>query len=325
MNKLFIFGGILFLGMTSLDAREIGFRPRFNVGVMSYDFSNPATVFSPAEPLNNTSPTVTDEWSVQSDLPLIRTGFTLFFDHTFLDFDFQYAFDGHDKTRLSSWAPLAAGTLPGLDTDSQLYFDTHAELDFERTEFALTLGYAVSEQLAIYTGYKRADSNTDFNFAGRISAVPANDPSTSPSVSDFSAQLNQELVYKGPFLGATYTWNTNKLGLEGALTGNIGLAFLEAESDNLGFKNFELSDGNGASLPVSVAAINSPPFNLAKLNGDTVGLSLAFTWNGFTPIEGLMYSVGLNNYQYNFDGKNGQDFTIDIFRFDAGVTYFFDL
>jgi len=332
MNKLFVFGGILFLGATSLDAREIGFRPRLNLGLMNYDFTQPGKVFTSTESSGATSvfPTATSKWSASgSSLPMIRTGFTFFVERLFFDFDFQYAFNGHANAHLTSWTSLEKDTLPILQDDNFLRFDTQAELDFERTEFASTLGYSVTDQLSLYAGYKRADSETNFDLNGNIIAVKADDLSINPFFSQFSqftAKLDQKLVYQGPFMGATYTWNTNKLGLEGALTGNVGLAFLEAESSNPGFRDFELSDDNGNSFPedVDVTSIDRPPFNLTELSGNTVGLSLALTWNGYTPIEGLMYSVGLSSYQYDFEGTKGsQDFAIDVLRFDTGINYFF--
>ncbi len=329
MNKLFIFGGILFLSMTSLDAREIGFRPRLNIGLMQYDFTQPGEVFTSTESLSGTAsvfPTATNKWSASgSNLPVIRTGFTFFVNRLFVDFDFQYAFDGHGKSDFTNWTNLEKGTLEVLQSDHFLRFDTQAEFEFERTEFALTLGHSVTDQLSVYAGYKRADSDTNFTLNGNILAVKADDFSINPLFSQYAAKLDQELVYKGPFLGATYTWNTNKLGLEGALTGNIGLAFLKANSDNNGLQDFALSGENGTSNPIDVTTIDRPPFNLTKLDGDTVGLSLALTWNGYTPIEGLMYSVGLNSYQYDFEGANGsRDFTIDILRIDTGINYLFN-
>ena len=328
MNKLFVFGGILFLCMTSLDAREIGVRPRLNVGVMSYDFIQPGKVFTSTESLSGSAsvfPTATSEWSAAgSSLPMIRSGFTLFVDRFFFDFDFQYAFDGHGNTSFTNWTNLKASTLELIQADHFLRFDTQAQFEFERTELALSLGYSVTDQLSIYAGYKRADSDTNFDLSGEVLAVNANDLSPNDLFKQYTAKLDQELVYKGPFVGATYTWNTNKLGLEGALTGNIGLAFLKANSDNTGLQNFVLSNEGGATNPIDVTSIDRPPFNLTELNGNTVGLSLALTWNGYTPIEGLMYSVGLNSYQYDFEGTSGgQDFTIDILRFDTGINYLF--
>ncbi len=329
MNKCCIFGVILFLCVASLDAREIGFRPRLNAGLMQYDFVQPGKVFSSTESLDGGAsvfPVAAKEWSVTgSSLPMIRTGFTLFVDRLFFDFDFQYAFNGSAASQITSWTSLKDGTLDILQGDHLVRFDTHADLDFERTEFALALGYSVTDQLSIYAGYKRADSDTNFDLDGDILAVRADDLSINPSFSQFTAKLNQNLTYKGPFFGATYTWNTTGIGLEGALTGNIGLALLGADSDSSGLQDFELSDENGTSNPMDVTSIDRPPFNFTKLNGDTVGLSLALTWNGYTPIKGLMYSVGLNSYQYDFTGTgNSQNFTIDILRFDTGISYSFD-
>ncbi len=329
MNKLIILGGILVLSVTSLDAREIGVRPRLNVGVMNYDFSQPAIISTSTESVNdsaNVFPTGTSEFSAVSNTPMIRTGFSLFVDRAFFDFDFQYAFDGHSDTRFTSWTHLDTEALPVLPTDHFLRFDTHAEVDFERTEFALTLGYSVTDQLSIYAGYKRADSETNFDFNGDILAVPADDLSNSSLFYQFTAKLDQELIYQGPFLGTTYTWNTNSFGPEGALTAKVGLAFLEADSNNAKLQDFLLAGENGASIPINTTSIDRPPFNTHDLNGNTVGLSFAITWNGYTPVKSLMYSVGLSSYQYDFEGTNGsQDFMIDVLRFDTGINYFFDL
>jgi len=328
MNKLFVFGGILFLCMTSLNAREIGVRPRLNVGVMSYDFTQQAKVISATESAEGAAgvfPSATNEWSASVEPLILRTGFTLFVDRVFFDFDFQYAFSKSDKTNFSTWGLLKQGSLPGLSADHLFRFDTQADLEFERTEFAMTLGYALTNQLAIYAGYKRADSDTNFELKGDILAVNADDLSVNSTFTGFSTQLKQKLDYQGPFLGATYTWNFNKPELEGGLTGNIGVAFLDGSTSNQGLRNFQISGESGEPLPADVTAIDRPPFNLVELEGDTVGVSLALSWNGFTPIDGLMYSVGLSNYRYEFNDTNNQDFTIDILRFDTGITYSFDL
>jgi hypothetical protein len=328
MNKFFIFGGILFLSMTSLDAREIGFRPRLNVGMMSYDYTKQANASLSEESKEGATgvfPSATSQWSASVESPILRSGFTLFVDRVFIDFDFQYAFDKNTKTSFSTWATLNQDSLPGLTADQLLRFDTRANIEFERTELALTLGYSLTDQLALYAGYKRADNNSTFDIDGDVLAVQADNLTVNPAFTDFTTLLKQELVYQGPFLGATYTWNFNTPKLEGGLTGNIGIAFLDGITSNEGLKNFQLTGESGEPLPVDVATIDRPPFNLVEQDGDTVGISLALSWNGFTPIDGLMYSVGLNNYRYEFDDKNNQDFSIDILRFDAGINYTFDL
>jgi len=328
MNKLFIFGGILFLGMTSLDAREIGFRPRLNVGMMSYDFTQQAQVSSgeSTEGAAGAFPSATNQWSASVEPTILRSGFTLFVDRVFFDFDFQYALDESTKTSFSTWGSVPQEAFPELlSADQLMRFDTQADLDFERTEFAVTLGYSLTDQLALYAGYKRADNNSTFDIDGDVLAVQADNLTVNPAFTDFTTLLKQELVYQGPFLGATYTWNFNTPKLEGGLTGNIGIAFLDGITSNEGLKNFQLTGESGEPLPVDVATIDRPPFNLVEQDGDTVGISLALSWNGFTPIDGLMYSVGLNNYRYEFDDKNNQDFSIDILRFDAGINYTFDL
>ena len=329
MNKLFIFGGILFLGMTSLDAREIGFRPRFNVGMMSYDFTQQAQVSSgePIEGAAGAFPSATNQWSASVEPTILRSGFTLFVDRVFFDFDFQYALDESTKTSFSTWGSVPQEAFPELlSADQLMRFDTQADLDFERTEFAVTLGYSLTDQLALYAGYKRADNDTSFKLRGDVHAINANDLSENEALRGFSARLEQELDYQGPFLGATYTWNFNNSKLEGGLTGNVGVAFLNGRTNTSrqGLEDAKFSGDNG-EIPVDLSAINSPPFNLGVLDGDTVGVSIALSWNGFTPIEGLMYSVGLNSYRYEFDDKNNSDFSIDILRLDAGFTYSFSL
>jgi len=325
MNKLYVFGGILFLSMTSLDAREITVRPRLNVGMMNYDFTQQAKVeSSSAEGTAGIFPSATNQWSANVEPIILRTGFTLFVDRVFFDFDFQYAFEESTKTSFSTWGSIEQGAFKGLSADHLLRFDTQADLDFERTEFAVTLGYSLTDQLAIYAGYKRADNNTIFELRGKVLAVNANDLSINPDLKNFSTELKQELDYQGPFLGATYTWNFNTPKLEGGLTGNIGVAFLNGRTNNQGLNDAQFS-GDTGDFSVDAAAIDQPPFNIGELDGDTVGVSLALSWNGFTPIDGLMYSVALNNYRYEFNDNNNKDFSIDILRLDAGFTFFFDL
>jgi hypothetical protein len=328
MVKVLFVGGVLALGATLAGAAEVTVRPRLNIGTMNSEHTQHAKVPALTKDEGGAAilPVVSSEWSANFSLPLLRTGFTAFMSRAFFDFDYQYAYNGKDKTRLTNWAPISQSLIPGLEVDHFMRFNTQADMDAERTEFAMTLGYAVTDQLAVYAGYKRTESDVDFDLKGKILAAPVSDLSTpNPSITGFTSQLNQKFIYKGPFLGASYTWNINHPKIEGGLTGNVGLAFLDGKTRNSGLTNFVLSGEDGVSIPLDSAVINHPPFNLAQLNGDTVGLSLALTWNGFTPIDGLMYSVGVRHYRYEFDDENDQDFTVEIFRLDAGVTYSFDL
>jgi hypothetical protein len=328
MVKVLFVGGVLALSACLADAAEVTIRPRFNAGVTTYDYGQNALVSVPveAQSLAAVLPVASSKWSADSSLSLLRTGLTAFVGRTFFDFDYQYAFDGNTNSHFSSWAPVPEGTLPGLSGDHYVRFGTRADVNLERTEFAATLGYAVTDQLAIYAGYKRADSTSDFDLNGDVLGVSLIDSSVNPSITGFTAQLNQEVVYKGPFIGASYTWNINRPGMEGGLTGNMGLAFLNGVSNSGGLERLVFSGESGEFLPVpDASSLDRPPFNLAKLDGDTVGLSLALTWSGFTPIEGLMYSVGVKHYRYDFNDKNDQDFSIEMLRVDGGITYAFGL
>ena len=328
MVKVLFVGGVLALSVTLASAAEVTVRPRLNVGVTSYDYVQNALVSIPAEAqgLSAVLPVASSKWSANSSLPLLRTGFTAFLGRTFFDFDYQYAFNRNTHSQFSSWAPVPEGILPGLSGDHYVRFGTQADIGLERTEFAATLGYAVTDQLAIYAGYKRADSTSDFDLNGDVLGVSLSDSSVNSSITRFTAQLNQKFFYEGPFLGASYTWSIDRSGMEGGLTGNIGLAFLSGVSDNSGLDNLVFSGASGEPQPiVDTSGLDRPPFNFSKLDGDTVGLSFSLTWNGFTPIEGLMYSVGVKHYQYDFDDKNDQDFSIEMLRVDGGITYAFGL
>jgi hypothetical protein len=119
-------------------------------------------------------------------------------------------------------------------------------------------------------------------------------------------------------VGANYTWGVKAGSVDGLLAGNIGLAFLNGNVSQSGIVSLRTLDGRVQS--VDLDTLNQGT-NIGDLNGDTVGLSLGLTWRGFTPVQGLTYSVGLTGYRYDFNSDQAPDFSESALRFDVGLTY----
>jgi hypothetical protein len=303
-------------------ALELGLQPRFSVGLLNYEYSQkayarttPGKLFVGPAAFSATI----SELTIKDTLPLVRGGLTWFAHRFFVDLDAQYAFNGSDNANLRDAAFIAQEENPAFGSDVLVQTDSAFDAEFDRTEFAVAVGYQTTKQLVLYAGYKEADTKFEQNGRGEILIARAPSGPVLPFLSGpFTGKGRLEVHYDGPFVGANYTWGVKAGSVDGLLAGNIGLAFLNGNVSQSGIVSLRTLDGRVQS--VDLDTLNQGT-NIGDLNGDTVGLSLGLTWRGFTPVQGLTYSVGLTGYRYDFNSDQAPDFSESALRFDVGLTY----
>jgi hypothetical protein len=154
-------------------AVDFAFQPRLETGAMYYDLdvddvaqieSGPLT--QPVESGSTISSNSKTGFEFKSWMPFIGGGGTFFADKFFVDVSAQYADNGSDSSSTSDLTPeqVTNFPIPGIPPD-RLFSQTtlqnnNTDSDFDRTEWAVSVGYAITNHFALYAGYKSAQ--TDF-------------------------------------------------------------------------------------------------------------------------------------------------------------------
>lgn len=287
-------------GATTATAAEIGWQPRLDFGFMNYSFeqdkASKVNSFGSQQEVGRIS-------SVKFNAdaaPFVGLGLTAFADQWFVDlYGLQSFSTSYDSFRFQE-------TLTTTDTSSGNQLGTSVTQatgsgDFDRNEAALSLGYALSENAAVYAGYKWAQSEFD----GKLTKWDT----TSPDLKFRFAQ-KEELEYDGPFIGGTYVFHFPDL--KAGLSLNAAVAWLDGT----------VTDKTRQVSPVATGTTKT------SYDGDSLGLTLGVAWQGKTSVQGLGYSLGISGYQYNFDADSKQgeyrpDFTETNLIFKGGVSYQF--
>ncbi len=359
----------------------IGIKPRLTGGAMYYDYSQPtagvdqAELISAAEGLtadidgilegfglepvpgaSSSQSSVEQEqpFEVTTWLPTVGGGATIFLDRFFIDGSAQHAFNSSDSTSQTQDRALASfnqgvGDVGGVP----VRFDAGAssfqrlnesfDVDIDRTEWSISAGYAVTDSLSAYAGYKQA--NTNFKQSGKqgtftqqttvsaqafnpatgaplqIGGTNISEGSTSVQTGTTSRDIEREFEYDGPFIGAVYGVPISKGFLDGVFAFNLAVAFLDGQVTETQ-KNFSVNDGPPSDVQTK-----------AVIKGDSTGLTLGGSWTGSTPIEGLSYTLGVDAYKYDFSGDKvelqGQTLPVDtsfdetVVNLRVGATYIF--
>ncbi len=215
---------------------EIGISPRVNAGFMDYSYNLG---------INGGS------WHGVSDVVgILGVGATVSMDRFFVDVYAQTAAEGD-------------GTYDYVYVDPPINGNP---MTFDREDYAVSLGYAVHENLSFFAGYKWGNTDFDEGF----------NPQTGGG---FIQRFSTEFKENGPFVGAAMGF---PLG-NGLLALNFALAFLDADNSQL------LVEQNG--VPTNE--------QFASFTGDTTGVNIGVSWRA--PItDNLSYSVGVDAYRYSF-------------------------
>ncbi len=292
---------------TEAHALEWRIQPRLSTGFMHYSLD-----YDPIVSTSGNDSSV-DRFSLSDDMPSISGGVTLFLDRFFIDLTAQHAFNGSATSNVNA---VITRQVPQLG-ETRLRPTVRFDSDIERIEYAFTAGFQITQSFNVYAGYRNTETSLDQRLTGTLA-------SSNPL---FNGPLsgNGDFVfdYSGPFVGTTYTWDFSDWSLPGALTGNLGLAFLDASNrfttSNIRFRGVLQPKTSGFSSTLGALR--------PDLQGDAVGLSIGLSWRGRTAISGLSYSAGVSGYRYEFENSQtgGANFDETLIRLDVGVAYAFQL
>jgi hypothetical protein len=183
----------------NIGGMTVGIQPRLNGGAMYYEYSQPAVSGGfttdeilqigidaglpeqTAEVLANNALTsiTTGEFEVSTMLPVFGGGATVFLEHFFIDGYAQQAFEASGDTSqvidesfsFSGELPLNGLSVPvgltGVQRTNQRF-----NVDIDRTEWSIALGYAITERFAAYAGYKNAETTFEQKGAGGEATIP---------------------------------------------------------------------------------------------------------------------------------------------------------
>ena len=247
-------------------AEEATVEPRLAAGVSYYELDVDGEVVAGNNSVDNIE---FSDW-----MYLVGGGLTLSYDRVFVDLYGQYSFDGDDDLDLDV---VAGGLSANLAQD----------VEFDRVETALTVGYRITDQLAAFVGYRYADVN--FDGSGSLGVVSA----------DFSTDFKQ----KGPFIGAGYVIPKTVFG--GAFVANAAVAYLDGDLENRLDTNIQ---------------VDNVEFDI---EGDAIGVNAGASW--VRPLTSqLKLVLGADVAQYSFeDDDDRTDFDERITRFRTELRYSF--
>lgn len=268
VGRIAMLGALSSFAAMPTNASEISIEPRLSSGVSYYNLDLDGRVIVAEDSI--------DDIEFNDLLLFIGGGTTISYDRFFIDLSGQYSFSGEDDVNLD----VVSG---GLAVDNLTQ-----EVDFDRLETAIAIGYRVTDQFAAYVGYRYAD--VEFDGAGSLDGIGI----------DFSIEFQQY----GPLIGASYV--IPKTILNGALVANGAITFLEGDLDN------ELD----VPAPLDDIAFD--------IEGDAVGLNAGVSWA--TPLSNrLKLVVGGDISSYRFkDDDDETDFDELIARLRAELRYSFD-
>ena len=280
----------------TFSALDFNVQPRINAGMMYYQLEQEPN-FAVLGPGGQDAACCISDFQVEDFLPFVGGGATLFVNRFFVDVYAQRAFSGDDEASLDSLR-----FFPDPPPDVFVVREI-SDQEFERDEYSLSFGYAVTDNFSLFAGYRRADTEFDesaINNAFFVNSVVPLQP--------VNLRIPRVLSFEndGPFVGGRYGWRIGDIGTIGL---NLGIAFVEGE--------FTVAEP-GQTREGGLTVTESP--------GETLGTTLGLSWTApFFGFEGFNYVVGLDGYQYAFeaDAENAPDFSETIIRASAGVSYLF--
>jgi hypothetical protein len=325
---------ILLLFTNQAQAADLFFQPRLETGVMYYAFESEAVneaFISSAVPFNTGFGLTQKAFEFSGNLPFVGVGGTLFLNRFFLDISGQYASGGDDTTSIvySAYGPES------YDFDN-LYINTafmaaatdHAAR-FDRSDTAVSLGYAFTRRFSLYAGYKWAGTQFKTNFLGDYSQVGYNSDSDidGPSAGRMWGEADFRFEYAGPFVGGIQSWDCgHSRFFRGRFTANLALAYLEGKVvlDRL-YQYVSVDLINDQPVPEIIRPLENGYFARFNTKGNAWGLSFGLGWRGVTAWEGLSYSLGLSGYRYEFNAQENSQSDINetTVIFKVGLAYIF--
>ncbi len=142
---------------------DVSIRPRLEVGVMNYTFEQGAigTLLQNSDLSGNYTQ---ESFKYQDNMPFFGGGLTLFADRFYFDLNAYKAVDGNGSDTISfsefAFGPAFTAFLKGDPISS--------EADFDREDYAVTIGYGINDQFSVFGGYKWANTDFDTTVSGPI-------------------------------------------------------------------------------------------------------------------------------------------------------------
>ena len=192
-----------------------GLQPRLETGLFYYSIDLAAlsetTLSNTGAPSGRNAGH--DKIEFSDNMGFIGGGATFFIGRLFADLSVQRAFNA----------------LFEYDKDNNTFLSAEAEnqAQFDRTDGAVAIGYAVTRKFSLYAGYKWAKLDLDNAFDGRVSYLVIDDHVLNGRAAGVERNKFQ---YEGPFVGLTDGWDIGKAGFfHGLISAKLALAYLKSK------------------------------------------------------------------------------------------------
>ena len=211
-----------FLFPSEAHAATFEFQPRLETGLFYYSIDLAAlsetTLSNTGAPSGRNAGH--DKIEFSDNMGFIGGGATFFIGRLFADLSVQRAFKGSARCR---------DALFEYDKDNNTFLSAEAEnqAQFDRTDGAVAIGYAVTRKFSLYAGYKWAKLDLDNAFDGRVSYLVIDDHVLNGRAAGVERNKFQ---YEGPFVGLTDGWDIGKAGFfHGLISAKLALAYLKSK------------------------------------------------------------------------------------------------
>lgn len=317
-------GYVILLMFRTAMAGEVSFQPRLETGTIYYAFESEAmnkTNVSKPVPGQVGSNFTQEAFEYEGYMPFIGAGATLFVNNFFLDLCAQYASGGHDTTPIQYSAYSS-------DPNGFIAVDTSDTASFDRSDAAVSVGYAFTRHFNLFAGYKWARTRFDTTLEGRLTFIRYKTGGEDfYAAGHYRGEADYRFKYEGPFLGVIHSWDCSRCRLlKGKFTVNLALARLSGrvESENQD-QFFTIDSINGQPVPEDTLQVQNPISARLDTKGDARGLAFGVGWRGTTALEGLSYALGISGYRYEFDAEDGRESDINetALTYKIGLAYVF--
>lgn len=293
LHRMLILVSIIFW-TESVYAVDFELRPRLESGAMIYSISQVAynkTVLPRQGETIGHNKTQKEQTFIDT-MGFIGCGTTLFYNHFFIDLSGQYAFYGKDQT-----STLSSEYRENYDGDGVFFsYDTYDSAKFNRADYAISVGYAVTRRLSVFGGYKWAAVDLNNTYEGSFAMLQIDDRVGNGSI---IGQDQFDFRYEGLFIGVTHGWSMGGAA-QNMLSINLALAYLNSDYTINSNYIYRYESVNGQELDEPEVI---PGKIVDTVKGDTLGVSLGINWIGTTLIKKLSYSVSIGGYRYSFDSE----------------------
>jgi len=259
-----------------VEGDEFVFQPRITTGVMNYSYElDSKSDTTPIIAVKGSDRVYNDHGKFKMSDNLFIVGIGGILSHRGFFFDAFYQKSVNKGKEEGSEKYVTNGI---SDTST-------GKNEFDRVDYAITFGYNVTDNIAVFGGYKSGKMESEIANTTIYQPIFTLNDQQTLSTAEYPTDVRFES--SGVFIGANYTIPIGK----GALGFNAAFTKLSGEfSSNTNWKV------KGENLNENVYDIDW------FITGDTIGYSLGIKWAA--PItDKLSYGISLDRYGYNF-GKD---------------------